>query len=349
MYIIMKSANKDIYINLISKIRNLKLMHCIVPSIFIVIISVLLIKIPFSDILVLKKVDNIDSLSENNDKSDIEYFSISSENWLYSGYDHYHNDDISGYIYYTITSSNMCYFMIVSPEYVNTDTMSIIPSELQVTIDKRTPYMDSFLGLFANDLNWTFESLEKVSSGIILTTVTYNTTIYQILLGLLTLLLAYSIINIVYNAIVIIFPVCCIQFRKKHCHSPETIRNRKEFLMLLQSELDSYIYKTENMYITENYLVNLTSYDICVVPINKICLVLQHGTLRKFLWIYLKITHTMHFLCNNKLKCTFSHKSIDSVNTIIEKLKEINPDLLLGYTPENKEKYLQIIKSVAGR
>ncbi len=328
--------------NLINIIRFSNIKRLILPAILAALICFLLVKIPFSDILVPKNIDKLSSLSTNNAKN-IEYFSIERSKWLYSGYNSYKDKSISEYIFYKL-EDDTCYYLLVSPDKVNSKDFTINTSSLTVTAHERNDSFNSFLSQFALDINWNYEALAEASAPIILTTTSYNLTLYKILFVVLTFSLLYFSLTMLYHILLIVFPSFSPVFGAKHWHSLERIKNRSEFVMLLQAELDNFAYNSDNLYVTNNYVINLKYDEIRVIPLNKLCFIFEHGNLHKLLWLYMKVTHTIYFLCNNALKCHLTHNNSDSINELMIILKRRIPDLMVGYSQENQLKYMEIIK-----
>ncbi len=337
----MNQGSEKITKNIITTIRLSCIKQLILPMIFTIIICFLMGKIPFSDILIPKNINDLSSLSMQNIKN-IEYFSIPTQGWMYSGYNNYKDKSITEYIYYNIIDDN-CYFMLVTPKSINTADMTIKDNNIHVTAHERTDSFNSFLNQFALDINWNYESLNEACVPIILTTASYNITFYKILFVVFSIVLFCFICQTIYCMATIIFPLLCPEFSRKHWHSTDRITSRSEFAMLLQAETDAYIYKTNNLYITKNYIINLTYGEFHIIPLNKLCFVFEHGNLHKFFW-YMKVTHTIYFLCSNSLKCHFTHNKSGSIDKIMHLLKELIPDLMVGYSTKNQLRYMEIIK-----
>lgn len=336
----MNNSNSEY--NLISTIRLFYIRHMMIPILLIIVASFLIVKIPFYDIIIPQQIDNLADLNNKNAKN-VEHFSLSSKNWLYSGYNNYKDSSVREYIFYNLIDDK-CYFLLALPEDVDTSNMTLKNDTIQVTISKRTDSFNSFLNQFSLDINWRFDSLNDITSDIILTTASYNIGFYKILFTIITIILVYMILVTIYMIIMAIFPTFCPILSKKRRHSPDSINSRNEFALLLQTELDNYLYNTDEIFITKNYLINLSTEDICILPLNKLCFIFEHGNLHKFLWFYMKVTHTIYFLCDNSLKCHFTHKNSGNIDSVMNLLKELIPDLMVGYSTENQMKYMEIVK-----
>lgn len=338
----MSQGINDSSTNLIKTIRIASIKRSLWPIILAAFVCFFLVKIPFSDVLTSEHIDNISEVSYQN-IDDVKYYNIDTQSWMYTGYDNYSDDDISEHIFYCINNDN-CYLLFVDTEYVDTDTMTINSDSLNVRVTERTNLFKNFLTQFALDLNWNYESLENVTAPIVMNTVSYNTVLYKIMLGILLILLTYSIIVIIRRVSITLFPLMSSQFNRNHRHCDDVIRSRKEFASYLQAELNDYQFKASNLYITKNYLINLDNSEIYIIPTSKLCFVFEHGNLHKILWFYMKVTHTLYFLCSNGLKCHFVHKHSGNIDYIINMLKVMIPELMIGYSSEHQEKYLDILK-----
>lgn len=338
----MNQGIPNIHNNLINIIRISNIKRMIFPVLLVALLWFILVKIPFSDILIPKNIDTLNSLSQTNVKN-IEYFSISSKDWLYSGYNNYKDKSIKEYIFYKLEDET-CYYLLVTPEKVNKKGMTLNVNELTVATHERTDSFNSFLNQFALDINWNFESLNEASAPIILTTTSYNLTLYKILFVVLTVGIIYLSAIILYFALIIAFPLLSPVLGSKHRHSSDRIKSRSEFAMLLQAELDNHIYNTNHFYITNNYIINLKYDEISVIPLNKLCFMFEHGNLQQFLWFYTKLKHTIYFLCSNSLKSHLTHNNSKNIEQILSLIKELVPDIMIGYSAEHQMKYLEIVK-----
>ncbi len=330
-------------INLIKTIRLSTIKRCLWPVLLAALVCFFLINIPFSDVLTAEKIEDISDISYQN-IDNVKYYSINSSGWLYSGYDNYSDNKISEHIFYSLTNDK-CYLLMVDTENVNSSSMTIKSEAINVRVDERTDLFNNFMMQFSMDLNWNYEALNGITAPIIMHTVSYNTLLYKLILVTLIVLLTYCIIVLVKRFSIVMFPLLSSQFSGSHRHYNDIINSRKEFAAYVQAELNDFQFKAANLYITKNYLVNLDNNEIYIIPINKICFIFEHGNLHKILWFYMKVTHTLYFLCNNGLKCHFVHKYSGNIDYIMNMLKEMIPDLMIGYSTEHQEKYLSILKN----
>ena len=109
--------------------------------------------------------------------------------------------------------------MLVSSKYVDESDMTLKEKNINVSVAKRSDIFNSFLNEFALDIQWNFDSLNKASAPIILSSTSYNTAMYKLLLAILLVLLIYLILFKLYLVLIILFPLLSPQFGNKHKHS----------------------------------------------------------------------------------------------------------------------------------
>ena len=327
--------------NLITTIRISNIRRLFGPIILIAISLFLLYKIPFENVLKATSVSDLSTLTYTEEK--IQQYSIDPTGWLYSGYDNYSNKKVDEHIFYKLVDGQ-CYFLLVPTEYINSKTMTISNDNINVEIRERNDSFNNFLNQFALDINWNFDSLNETTSLVILHTVSYNTALYKGVLAILLVMLVYAVLSVAHHILIAIMPLLSRQFSRKHRHCSDIIKSRYEFAAFLQSELDDFLFKADELYITKNYLINLANDEIYIIPINTLCFIFEHGNMHKVLWFYMKVTHTMYFLCSNSLKCHFVHKYSGNIDYILNMLKQMIPDLMVGYSTEHQLKYAEIVK-----
>ena len=338
----MNQGKIDIEQNLILSIR-LAGIKKIIPSILIMAITIILLsKIPFKNVFVPTDITDLSKLTLTSEDS-TKHYHLQTAGWKYTGYDTYKDKAVSEHIFYFLEDEK-CYFLLVDTAFVDSKNMLINRTSINVTVTERSDIYSSFLNDFALDINWNYDSLSKICSPVILSSTSYNETIYEIILVVLMFIIVAMAILILCDFLLIVFPLSSKQFSLKHRHMPDNISNRKEFAEFLQTELNDYLFKADKLYITNNYIINLSYGEITIIPLNQLCLMFEHGNLHKFLWFYMKVTHTLHFLCKNSLKCHFRHKHPGNIDYIINMIKQICPEIMIGYSVEHMEKYLEITK-----
>ncbi len=97
------------------------------------------------------------------------------------------------------------------------------------------------------------------------------------------------------------------------------------------------LYTSKRTRLTEQYLFCDSFLNFCVYPVKDI------------VWMYLKITKNNGIETKNYILKDINKKEIileKSDETVIEELKELNPDILFGYTKENIEIYKEKVQKM---
>ena len=95
---------------------------------------------------------------------------------------------------------------------------------------------------------------------------------------------------------------------------------------------------TEDVFITEHYFIETSSYGVAIVPIQEIIWIYKYSTLHKILWHHFSISYTLHITAKHRryIRCPKNIKS--DIDGIMDYLAEANHDILVGFSEENRQK-----------
>ena len=93
---------------------------------------------------------------------------------------------------------------------------------------------------------------------------------------------------------------------------------------------------TEDMFITEHYFIETSSYGVAIMPIDKIIWLYKYSTLHKLLWHHFAISYTMYISAENHryVRCPKNTKT--DIDGIMDYLAEANHDILVGFNEKNR-------------
>ncbi|MBE5917225.1 MAG: hypothetical protein E7273_10340 [Pseudobutyrivibrio ruminis] len=307
------------------------------PIIFLVILVVLAIVFPVGHLLVpqLYEEDQI-SLSEmyNSNKN---YARFDLKNLYFTGYTSKWLDRTRGYYYYTMINSE-CVVVLLDPNTCEQGAPTIEELNIKGEIIYDSVAARTLLGNLANDLNWNEDGiLSTVSSYSIsepdatgFAAVAFQT--FYIIFGI------YSLASIVVYCLYIAFPVLSLPVQKTRAYGKpaEILAEAEEELATLPQ------LATEDMFITEHYFIETSSYGVAIVPIDSIIWIYKYSTMHKFLWHHFSITYTLYITAGKRhyIKCPKNIKS--DIDGIIDYLSEANHDILVGFSEENRLKVEEI-------
>lgn len=332
---------KDIY----NSIRKIYFRNMIWPLIAIIIPLVLLWILPFEKVLRPKLVRSTEEALQAIDDG-YEYLEISMPKLIYSGYDYMRDDEVYGQYFYDLVGANECLFYLLEPQdEVNRETYIYIVNR-KVKVEEGNGIYNNMLSMFSNSIGWTEDGVRDVAKDYVLSEVTYHYRVYFSAYVMLVAFFVYGIGLLIYSLAIIAFPVLCPRIivarwlLKSGRHS-----SLHQFVKLVAREIDDAELSIGTMYITKHFIINIDTRDFDLVPIDRIIIAYEHSTLKSFLGMHLKVTHTLHLKCTKLFRFHIPKKTLEEANSILDYIKENKPDTLIGYTSENKELVKEIVNS----
>lgn len=331
--------------DILSAIRMIYIRNIIWPIAAIIIPLGLLYFIPFDKVLKPKVVTSTEEAIQAVEDGYI-FLEISMPRLIYSGYDYMRDEDVYGQYFYEVVGSDECLFYLLEPvDGANRETY-IYNVNRKVRVEDGNGIYNNMLSMFANSINWTEDGVRDITKEYVLSEVTYHYRVYFIIYAMLIALLLYGIGLLVYSLVIIVFPVTCPRIivarwlLKSGRHS-----SLYQFVKLVAREIDEAAISIGTMYVTKHFIINIDSRDFDLVPIDRIIIAYEHSTLKSFLGMHLKVTHTLHLKCTKILRFHIPKKTLEEANSILDYIKENKPDTLIGYTNENKELVKEIVNS----
>lgn len=333
---------KEIYNN----IRKFYFKHIIWPLFPIAVTIMILLLVPFKDVLNPKKVDSTADIIDAVKNGHV-YLEISLPRLIYSGYDYMRDNDIYGEYYYDLVDSEKCVFFLVKPTEKRAHThLNNVVKRVKVT--EINGVFDNMLSMFASNINWTEEGVKDITEDYILSEVDYHYRIYTVILWMIMATLVYSIAVFLYNLFIGMFPMLSPKLLlAKYMYNSERrekVKGVGRFVAQVAEEMTSAKVCLGGMYITDNFFVNLDTSNYDIVPISKIVLLYEHSTLKAFLGIHMKVSYTLHIKVSKLLRFHAPKKDLADVNGILDYFREHEPDVLIGYTDENKQQVKELIR-----
>lgn len=313
-------------------IRKNSIRHIIHPLILTILSIYLFVSIPFSQAFNPKTLSSQwDAESEYN--NGMRYASVTLDTAYYTGYDIIKGNGDS-YSYYYCINGDDCIFLLLQteePQEILTDFT------VSAKLVKQDNNFTAMIQAFANDLGWKAGNLLEYASDIVISQKDYEPQIYILLIVLFTILFiigaVYTLINLMYIIKPTLYPA----------YFSRNPKNNNKLFGKASAELsDKCLYKIENVYITENYFIDLDSHKIIILPISKIVWVYRLGT-ANLLPGRRRTGYSIYFLMLNGKKFIDSGKSGDCSDYIIKSLQAVNPDIIFGDTEAKRRQASQRI------
>ncbi len=314
-----------------SHIRHISLRLFSLSLILLALVIVICINTPFDDVFNPENLTYANSASEMYDSGN-EYVEITLKNINYTGYDCIRHGKIYGSYYYSLIN-NSCTFILV-----DTSSMSSIPATIDdyIITARLVPadsLLDSVLNSFATDIGWTFDGLKNITSTVVIDETEYNMVFYfylAITYGFfLLVIISFIIANIIYFIFPWLYPTC-INFRR--------ICEKQNGIDHVNHELSNHIIlHSGNISLTEHYLVAFTSFNLEIVPIDKIIWAYEHSKWHKILWIKSKLTYALYVVCYKNIHIYSPRNTKEDIDAVINYFENQYPDILIGFSKENRQ------------
>lgn len=310
----------------------------IAPLIYLAFIVLLVFISPIYSILNPDVLDSTKTIKEQHNRNG--YIKAELKNLYFTGYTKEWLWGTEGYYYYTNVNDD-CVIVLLTPSTCEQGKPAIDNLTIEGKIYKNSKTETELLNRLAKDLSWD-------ESGITSTLSSYNIN-EPASTGFLTWLLI--IVALGSGTVSLAFVITYGLFILNPSISTPVLRlkaygNSNKLLEKAEEELATLPQlATEDMYITEHFFIEISSYGIAIVPIEEILWIYKYSTLYKFLGHHFKISYTLHITANKRLyiKCPKNEKS--DIDGVIEYLAEANHNILVGFSEENRIKVAEMLKS----
>ncbi|WP_242871202.1 DUF6709 family protein [Pseudobutyrivibrio sp. YE44] len=256
------------------------------------------------------------------------YFTGYTSKWL---------DSTRGYYYYTMINSE-CVIVLLDPDTCEQGAPTIDKLTIHGQVLYDSDAARALLSNLARDLNWSEEGILSTVSSYTISEPDATGFISMSFEFFFVIFAIYSILNIIICCIFIAFPVLSIPVQKTRAYGKpaEILAEAEEELATLPQ------LATEDMFITEHYFIETSSYGVAIVPIDAIIWIYKYSTMHKFLWHHFSITYTLYITAGKRhyIKCPKNIKS--DIDGIMDYLAEANHDILVGFSEENRLKVEEI-------
>ncbi len=307
------------------------------PIIFLVILIVLAIIFPIGNMIFPNMYDEENTSLYELYNSNETYARFDLKNLYFTGYTSKWLDQTRGYYYYTMINSE-CVIVLLDPDTCEQGTPTIEEVNIFGEILYDSDAARSLLSNLAGDLNWNEEGILSTVSSYTISEPDATGPALSVFKFCYIVFGIYSILWIGVSCLFMAFPVLSLPVQKTRAYGKpvEILAEAEEELATLPQ------LATEDMFITEHYFIETSSYGVAIVPIDAIIWIYKYSTMHKFLWHHFSITYTLHITAGKRhyIKCPKNIKS--DIDGIMDYLAEANHDILVGFSEENRLKVEEI-------
>lgn len=325
---------------LFSKIRKNSFKHIVVYMIPLFFAFLLLYIIPYEDVFWPEVVYSPSQAYERFDKG-TKYLYMKPDVIYYSGYDLKSDDKTIGAYYYELEDVNHCYFYLMN-EATDTEEKSYSQSGFLIKIKSADGLFDNMLEILSRDINWNYNDLKSITSTNIFVQADKEIWVFYLTFTILLIIGFICMFMVCSNMVYVIDPYLHPVLRKIKKYVK--YNNDQDMELDIDYQLVSDVADAGGMYITDKFFVHLGSFYIDIVPMNEIVFVYKHSQRIGMPGARFKLTYTVHVLGTKKFKCSCPGKKKEDADFVLEKFAEFHPDIINGYTEENKKEALKKIK-----
>ena len=306
------------------------------PFLYLILLAVLWLFLPLSDLLFPQNAVGYAGISENYEDGN-SYIATGLTDLYFTGYIATRFGRTTGYYYYTM-EGNTCMLVLLSPGTSEEGLPYIEKVHIQAKIQYRGDTYEDLAEHLAEDLNWTAEGLKENLSPYLLSEPGFRS-IFSILL--LILFFASGIYALISMILYILY--ICVPVLSPPCRQLGRFGRPAELLAQAEEELATLPQlATEDMFITEHYFIEIAASGIAIVPIQEIIWIYKYSTLHKIFWYHFNISYTLHITTNKRMHIQCPKNIKSDIDGIIDYLAEANHDILVGFNEENRLKVLKI-------
>lgn len=321
-------------------IQRVNLFRMIFPMIFLILLVIIAIRFPIFNCLFPTTVDTSKSPTELYNAKSI-YVKSTTGKLYYTGYDYLKGSSIKGHYFYSLENGK-CSIYLFSTNYFKDGVPATIDNApiVAMLIHSRSN-LEQLLTLMAKDMNWTYDGLASCTDTIIVSQMNYAI-IPSILIGIFIFFaFSFSLAHI----LILIFNM----FKPQYAYTFVVFGHhnaRKKTILDASRELDSKVYfESENMYITTNYFIYISNFNIAIIPLSNMAWAYKYSRLHKY-YLFGEMNYSIKIITKNKIKYIFRGKSKEAADNLLAYLRERNENMLIGYTYENRMHSKHIIHSI---
>lgn len=309
------------------QLRILALKHIWIPIIFAIFLLIMFFYIPFNKVFFPVTV-SVQEIRQAYDNEQV-YVTIKVDMLHYSGYDYMVNNTVKGSYYYYLQGDSCTFFLLENP--AKTDTLQNVT--ITAKLMKKNDLSKQMITMLAQDLTWTEEGLNRITSPILVSEPEYKPLPYQILFLSTLIGLTVCAYHILFHALHLLFPTlspACLRLR--------TMMNLSYCLALANRELNDRLILTKNqIYITKHFIFDFGKQDITIVPFSKIVWMYERNISMRFFLFQRTLRTNIYYVTKNGQKFCMQHKRESTYPVIAEYVQTYHPDILLGNTEEHKK------------
>lgn len=316
-------------VNIISKIKTVCFNRLIIPLTVAVIMILIFIICPFISVFHPENVKDIYSVTNDND-----YVKVKADILYYTGYDLVTSGDADYGYYYGIKDGKSIFTIIP----INNTPQKILKNyQFTAKVIYPNKAYKKMLSAFTKDINWNTKSLEEVNSNIVLSNADYHPVFYIIFLWIVIVTFLICVKKIVSSICGItnpyMYPVCTFLGKEQQ----KLLIDEASF----ELSTENYI-QINDMYITENFFIDLSKTKVSIIPLNEIIWCYRMGEF-SFNPKDTSPEFTICFMLLSGSVVSAKHKSSDEALELINAIRATDYEIIIGHSEMKRREAKRIV------
>ena len=300
-----------------------------VPAALCILMILTFIFSSFVTVFNPKTVDDIHKVTFQD-----EYVKVTAKELYYTGYNlEKAGGSVYGY-YYSIKDGKSVFAII---PFENTPRKVINNYTFKAKVIKPNRAFKKMLESYFHDLNWNVESMSNVNADFVLSNADYNIWFHIFFLWIILVTFLISLKKVITCICSIvnpyIYPVCTFLGK----HEQEALIDDAQY----EIETENYI-QINDMYITENYFIDLGKSKISIIPLDEI------------VWCYRMSEFSLNprdtapefsicFMILSGSIITAKHKSSDEALELINAVRATGYEIIIGHSEAKRKEAKRIV------
>lgn len=339
---------------IIDNIRKALLRQLVFPLLLLIAALAVYIKYPKDNFLNPRPL-NSKSRYENFYNKNLPHVAVDRPKLYYSGFDYVVNGRVCGHYYYSLIDG-YCQFYVLGRESVSLenaapglesasfDSTDAAPSLEDAASGSRDTVLrgrlveldpaeyETLMKAMAPEMGWSADSLREISSPYAVSTLPepyyLNLLFYLLLYGCLLV----SGVDLLSSLAYLIWPASSPAFRYLR-----TFGEVRTLLPKVEMEIrHGTMAQAGSICLTPNYIVNLDTERTLILPLQSVVWIYCHSGLRRFPGLKMKLNYTLHIVARDGRTYDFANQKNKELESILTIIRERRPEILAGYTEENK-------------
>lgn len=307
----------------------------IFPAAICVFIVASIYIFPFKAILNPPAVSNI--WKDSSVLDSLNYVEVTMDELHYTGYDTTTLFNKQFSYYYSLKNGQCFLFLIPTPDHIE-ETITDYTFRGAVVSKNTTLSYNQLVQDLSNDIQWNSASLDKVISPYIISNAGYHPYICLAVMAILFFIFAYELFQFVLHLTRYIkpnaYPLC------PHAR----ISNKSAFINDIHKQVEEHlITQQEDLYLTPKFLIEYNNKRVVTIPLSTVAWSYRMGTLNY------RISHhnpkyNLYMVLLTGESIVFENKNSESCSSILEELRLMNKDIILGYTDAKRKAAKKLTK-----